>query len=87
MIYSDAIMSAGGQIAEGKSFLLDTRGMTSGLFNIETAKVLTYTSQNGSYLMDAESYVLDVAGNWSNGADDTVCVFAKASKNTITSIL
>lgn len=48
-----------------------------GLYNVQTEKVLTYTSQNGSHLLGAESYVLDVAGNWSDGIDNIVCVFSK----------
>ena len=81
--YSDTIMSNGGQISEVKSFAMDTHAMTEGLYNIETTKVLTYTSQMGSHLMGEESYVLDVAGNWSYGVYDIVCVFAKAKQNTI----
>ena len=81
--YSDFIMANGGQISEVKSFSMDTHAKTAGLYNIETTKVLTYTSQNGSHLMGAESYVLDVAGNWSYGFDDIVCVFSKAKKHTV----
>ena len=81
--YSDSITTNGGQISEVKSFSMDTNAKTAGLFNIETSKVLTYTSQNGSHLMGAESYVLDVAGNWSRGTDSIVCVFSKAGKDTI----
>ena len=81
--YSDSIMTNGGQISEVKSFSMDTHAKTAGLYNIETAKVLTYTSQNGSHLMGEEILVLDVAGNWSYGLDDIVCVFAKASKQAI----
>jgi len=77
--YSDFIMSNGGQISEVKSFSLDTHAKTEGLYNIEATKVLTYTSQNGSHLMGEESYVLDVAGNWSKGIDETVCVFSRSS--------
>ena len=74
--YSDVIMSNGGQIAEVKSFSMDTHVMTAGLFNIETAKVLTYPSQNGSHLMGEESYALDVAGNWSEtGPIDLMTLF------------
>jgi len=73
--YSDSITTNGGQISEVKSFSMDTHGKIPGMYNIETMKVLTYTSQNGSHLMGAESYVLDVAGNWSHGLDDIVCVF------------
>ena len=80
--YSDSTMSNGGQISEVKSFTMDTHAMDEGMYNIETTKVLTYTSQNGSHLMGEESYVLDIAGNWTRGLDDVVCVFAKAKENT-----
>jgi hypothetical protein len=83
VMYSDSITTNGGLISEVKSFAFDAREKTMGLYNIETAKVLTYTSQNGSHLMGAESYVLDVAGNWSYGADNIVCVFSKADKKII----
>ena len=82
--YSDSIVTNGGQISEVKSFSMDTHAKTAGLYNIETTKVLTYTSQNGSHLMGAESYVLDVVGNWRKGLDDVVCVFAQ-KKDTIIS--
>jgi hypothetical protein len=81
--YTDSIITNGGQISEVKSFSMDTHAKKNGLFNIETAKVLTYTSQNGSHLMGEESFVLDVAGNWSAGLDDIVCVFARAAKDVI----
>jgi hypothetical protein len=81
--YSDAIMTNGGQISEVKSFSMDTHAKAAGLYNIETAKVLTYTTQNGSHLMGEESYALDVAGNWRRGLDknDIICVFAKATSD------
>jgi len=81
--YTDSIVSNGGQISEVKSFSMDTQEKTSGLYNIETTKVLTYTSQNGSHLFGEESYVLDVAGNWSKGVDEIVCVFSKAKTDVI----
>jgi hypothetical protein len=81
--YSDSIVTNGGQISEVKSFTMDTRSKTAGLYNIETSKVLTYTSQNGSHLMGAESYVLDVVGNWSTPNDDVICVFSKAKTDRV----
>jgi hypothetical protein len=81
--YSDSIITNGGQISEVKSFNMDTTEKAAGLYNVETTKVLTYTSQNGSHLMGEESYVLDVAGNWSLAGDDIVCVFSKAKNNVI----
>ena len=84
MIYKDNIMSNGGQISEVKSFSLDTHEKTEGLYNIETEKVLTYTSQNGSHLMGSESYILDVAGMWGlQNPDDIVCVFSRSNKDSV----
>jgi hypothetical protein len=77
------ISTNGGQISEVKSFSMDTHEKTEGLYNIETTKVLTYTSQNGSHLMGEESYLLDIAGNWSYNRDDIVCVFARANGEVI----
>ena len=81
--YYDMLMSNGGQFNEVKSFSIDTRGKSAGLYNIETYKILTYTSQNGSHLMGEESYVLDVAGNWSKGLDGIICVFSQASNAVV----
>jgi len=81
--YKDDITTNGGQISEVKSFAMDTRGKTPGMFNVETKKVLTYTSQNGSSLMGSESYFLDVAGNWSAGNEGIVCVFSRGNQDTI----
>ena len=76
--YFDSIRTNGGQISEVKSFRMDTHGMDAGRNNIETTKVLTYASQNGSHLMGAESYNLYIIGNWSYRSDGgTLCVFAR----------
>jgi hypothetical protein len=83
VIYSDAIATNGGVFSETKTFSLDTHAKTTGLYNIETKKILTYASQNGSHLMGAESYVLDVAGNWAYGTNDIICVFSKPGSETI----
>jgi hypothetical protein len=81
--YSDSILTNGGQLSEVKSFKMDTHSKTAGMYNIQTEKVLTYTSQNGSHLMGGESYVLDVAGNWSSGSNGIVCVFASGGSDII----
>ena len=82
-IYKDSIISNGGQISEVKTFSLDTSGKTEGLYNIETEKVLTYTSQNGSHLMGEEYYLLDVMGQWSVGTSSLVCVFSRSERDVI----
>jgi hypothetical protein len=81
--YSDFILTNGGELSEVKSFLMDTHGKAAGRYNVETTKILTYTSQNGSHLMGEESYVLDVMGNWSYRADDILCVFSRSSHQII----
>ena len=82
--YFDSIYANGGQISEVKSFSIDTHGKAAGRYNIETTKLLTYTSQNGSHLMGAESYILEVIGNWSYRADDGLaCVFTKGGEQII----
>ena len=83
MVYKESIKSNGGQISEVKTFSLDTNKKTEGLYNIESEKVLTYTSQNGSHLMGAESYLLDVSGMWSKRSSDLVCVFSRSEQEII----
>ena len=83
MVYKDTIKSNGGQISEVKSFSMDTNAKTEGLFNTRTDKILTYTSQNGSHLMGAESYLLDVSGMWSPRGSDLVCVFSRSKEEII----
>ena len=81
--YFDTIRTNGGQISEVKSFLMDTHGQSAGRRNIETTKVLTYNSQNGSHLMGAESYILDIVGNWSANSDGVLCVFSTGGQKTV----
>jgi len=81
--YSDSITTNGGQISEVKSFILDTHAKAAGMYNIEAKKVLTYNSQHGSHLMGAESYALNIAGNWRRGTDSIVCVFSKTNTGVI----
>jgi len=81
--YSDHIMTNGGEFSEVKSTVVDTNAKMPGMYNIETSRVLTYQSVNGSHLMGGESYVLDVAGQWSYEGDDITCVFSKAGNSVI----
>jgi hypothetical protein len=81
--YSDFIMTNGGEFSEVKTMTMDTNPQTPGMYNIETTRVLTYNSINGSHLMGEESYVLDVAGQWSYGGNDITCVFSKPGSSTI----
>lgn len=81
--YSDYIMTNGGEFSQVKSTVVDTNPQMPGMYNIETSRVLTYESVNGSHLMGGESYVLDVAGQWSYEGNDITCVFSRAGNNVI----
>ena len=81
--YSDFVMTNGGHFSEVKSVVVNTDPQSPGMYNIETQKVLTYESVNGSHLMADESYVLDVAGQWSYEGNEFTCVFSQAKSSTI----
>jgi len=74
--YSDAVLTNGGKLAENKNFGFDSRNKATGLYNIETEKVLTYGSTEGSHLVGEETLLIDNAGD-SKPANDTIrCVFS-----------
>ena len=81
--YSDYVMTNGGEFSEVKSVVVNTDPQSPGMYNIETQKVLTYESVNGSHLMADESYMLDVAGQWSYEGDALTCVFSQGGSSTI----
>ncbi|MFH0966468.1 MAG: hypothetical protein V1862_02130 [Methanobacteriota archaeon] len=73
--YRDSIMTNGGKIAENKNFAFDSQDKSTGLFNIEAEKVLTYASTEGSHMVGEEEYTLSVAGNFTNSDGNIRCVF------------
>ena len=81
--YSDYIISNGGEFSEVRSVVVGTSPQMPGMYNIETSRVLTYESVNGSHLMGAESYILDVAGQWSYEGNDITCVFSRGANSVI----
>ncbi|MDR2855307.1 MAG: hypothetical protein LBV40_04030 [Methanomicrobiales archaeon] len=81
--YSDFVMTNGGEYSEVKSVVVTTDPQAPGMYNIETQKVLTYESINGSHLMADESYVLDVAGQWSYEGNELRCVFSQGGSSVI----
>lgn len=81
--YSDFVMTNGGEFSEVKSVVVTTDPQTPGMYNIVTEKVLTYESVNGSHLMADESYVLDVAGQWSYEGDEFRCIFSQRGNSVI----
>ena len=81
--YKDSILTNGGKLAENKNFAFDSRNQGKGLFSIESEKVMTYASTEGSHLVGEEELVLSVAGNYASAADQIRCVFASAPGNVL----
>ena len=79
MTWSDELRSNGGKIALNKNIDFDSKNKVAGMSNLQVEKVLTYASTEGAHLNGAESWTLDVAGNYASTADTIRCVFATAS--------
>ena len=75
VFYSDSIMTNGGKLSLNKHVAFDSSDQGNGMYNLETEKVMTYASVDGSHLVGDEEYSLSVAGNWAS--DDSIrCVFS-----------
>jgi len=74
--FKDAILTNGGKLAENKNFDFNSKDQSSGLYNIENQKVLTYASTEGAHLVGEEEYTLSVAGNAATSSDNIRCVFS-----------
>jgi len=79
VLYKDTILTNGGKISENKNFGFDSKDKSSGLYNLQTEKVLTYASVNGAHLAGEEQYTLSVAGNFARMQDQIRCVFSSAN--------
>jgi hypothetical protein len=77
--YKDSILTNGGKLAENKNFDFSSKNQASGLYNIESQKVLTYASTEGSHMVGEEEYTLSVAGNYASGSNNIRCVFSQAN--------
>jgi len=81
--YKDAILTNGGKLAENKNFDFDSQDKQNGLYNVESQKVLTYASTEGSHLVGEEEYTLDAAGNYSGTDNDIRCVFSDGDSSVL----
>ena len=81
MTWTDSIRTNGGHLSLNKNIDFDSKNKADGMSNLQVEKVLTYESIEGSHLNGAESYTLDVAGNYANADDNIRCVFASASSD------
>jgi len=74
--YRDSLMGNGGTIIEVKNFEFDSNSQGRSAYNIDSEKILTYKSQNGSHLLGAESLMMDNMGNCTSDTVEPRCVFA-----------
>lgn len=75
--WDDSLRSSGGSIAIGKKVAYNSKNKATSRYNLQTEKVLTYRTKEGSHLSGGESWSLDVAGNWDFKRQYVRCVFAE----------
>jgi len=74
--YQDTLLTNGGKLSVNKNWDFSSKDQADGIYNIETTKVLTYGSMEGSHLVGEEEFLEDNAGNWNNATDNIRCVFS-----------
>ena len=77
--WTDELRSNGGKTSLNKNIDFDSKNKVDGMNNLEVEKVLTYASTEGAHLTGAESWTLDVAGNYKKTEDTIRCVFASSA--------
>lgn len=75
--YKDKMMTNGGHTVLNKNVEFDSRDKSNGGYNLETQKVLTYTSIEGSHMSAEEEYTLSTAGSAANSDGSIRCVFSQ----------
>jgi len=74
--YSDSLLGNGGTIIEVKNFEFTSNSQGRSAYNIDSEKILTYKSHDGSHLLGAESLMMDNMGNCTSDSSPPRCVFA-----------
>ncbi len=72
----DTLLTNGGKLSETKNFGFDSKDKIVGLYNIESNKVLTYGSVDGSHMTGEEQYLVDNAGESKQYPNNIRCVFS-----------
>jgi len=76
MSYTDTLMTNGGKFAINKNYDFDSGDQQIRSANIQSEKILTYTSTEGAHLLGEENYILDIAGSYKPDDDGHVrCVY------------
>ena len=74
--YKDSILMNGGKLSENKNFDLNSQDRALQLYNIDSEKVLTYSTTEGAHMVGEEEYTLSVAGEAKKATDTIRCVFS-----------
>lgn len=77
--WMDSIRTNGGKISLNKNIGFDSTNKAGGLSNLESEKVVSFSSIEGAHLTGSETWNLDVAGNWERTENSIRCVFASSS--------
>ncbi|MFH0968302.1 MAG: hypothetical protein V1862_11535 [Methanobacteriota archaeon] len=83
--YRDNYMTNGGHTILNKNVDFDSGDQTRGGYNLETEKVLTYTSIEGSHMLAEEEYTLSVAGSAADSDGNIKCVFGQGAQTVLPS--
>ncbi len=83
--YRDSTMTNGGHLMMNKRVDFNSGDQSSGMYNLETQKVLTYGSIDGSHLVGEEEYTLSVAGNGEDTEGNIRCVFSRGDEGQMPS--
>ena len=81
--WTDEIRSNGGKTVLNKNINFNSKNQDEGMNNLQVGKVLTYASIEGPHLNGAESWTMDVVGNYADTIDSIHCVFAEAESDII----
>lgn len=90
LMYSDSVMTNGGHLMMNKRYDFDSSNQGRGNNNLESTKVITYESVEGSHLFADEMLTMSTAGNYTASDGAISCVFGGSSSmipafcNTVT---
>ena len=79
IVWSDKTITNGGYLKETKTFGYGSGNQGPEGYNLETDKILTYESIDGSTLAASERISMQICGNFSDTAASTRCVFGQSN--------
>lgn len=79
--WKDNLLTSGGTISLSKKYAFLSKNRQEGAYNLQTTKVLTYGSTDGSHLTGSETWSLDIAGNYDMRPEIIRCVFATTDRS------